>query len=111
MDDELPALRTVQRGRQGDLHAKFIGLVRLALANALHFRRMQAEDPQIDTLWHAFDRTQVLVPGMDAAHQHQLLGKNLLEAIVTRDLAGDVAEGAAEIGLQRFERSLRSRSL
>lgn len=44
---------------------------------------------------------------MDAAGQHQLLGESLCEAIIARDLAPDVADDAAEIGLQGFERSPR----
>ncbi len=67
---------------------------------------MQTKHPKIRLGRRAFDRTQVLVPGMDAARQHQLLGKNLFEAIVACDLAGHVADDAAEIGFQRLERSL-----
>jgi hypothetical protein len=44
---------------------------------------------------------------MDAAGQHQLLGKSRREAIIACDLSTNIADDAAKIGLQGFERPPR----
>jgi len=41
VNSELPTLAMVQRRRDGDLYSKLIGLVNLALDDALHLRRVQ----------------------------------------------------------------------
>ena len=44
---------------------------------------------------------------MDATGQHQLLGKSLFEAVIACDPAANIADDAAKIGLQGFERPPR----
>src|ERR1019366_4893736 len=44
VDDELAALAVLEGGGHADLDAELVRLVRLALADALHFGRMQAVD-------------------------------------------------------------------
>jgi hypothetical protein len=44
MDDELAALAVLESGGNADLDAELVRLVCVALADALHFGRMQAVD-------------------------------------------------------------------
>jgi hypothetical protein len=44
---------------------------------------------------------------MDTAGQHQLLGESLFKAVIARDLAANITDDAAKIGLQGFGRPPR----
>src|ERR1700716_2666769 len=107
VDDELPAFRTLQRRRQRRFDAELVWLVRLALADAFHFRRVQAEDAPIGPFPRAFDAAQVLVLRAHAARQHEGMREDILQGLVASDLAHNVANDAAEKGLQRLQRSPR----
>src|SRR5580704_19350271 len=79
----------------------------LPFADAFHFRRVQAEDPQIGPFRRAIDGAQVVVLGMNAAGQHERRCEDPLQSWAVRNLAGHIADDAAEIGFQRPEGSLR----
>ena len=65
--------------------------MRLALANAFDLRRMQAVDLLASLILPLFQHP---------ARQMQGPPKDRVQLIVTGDPPGDVADGAAEIGLQ-----------
>jgi len=75
-------------------------------ANAFDLRRMQAEDAQVGAWRLASDGAQILVLGVNAARQHEGVREDLSQRLVARNLARDVADDAAKIGLQRFQRAL-----
>src|SRR5450759_4936557 len=56
MGDELAAFAVLEGGGHADLDAELVRLVRLALADALHFGRMQAVDlgPALSALLNAY---------------------------------------------------------
>ncbi len=77
--------------------------MRLALADAFNLRRVQAENPQVCLGRCAFEATQVLVLGLDAAGQHEGMREELFQSLVALDPAPNVADDAAEKGLQRLQ--------
>ena len=95
MGDELAALGVCQRGGNGDLDAELVRPVRLALTDALHFRRVQRIDLgtalALGLIAHAPCQLK------DASEHH------FLEPAVARDLAGDIANDAAEIGSELLQ--------
>src|ERR1017187_9464527 len=90
VDDELAALAVLEGGGHADLDAELVRLVRLALADALHFGRMQAVDlgPALSALL-----------GADAPRQAQQVSERRLKPGIAVDLAGDIADHPAKIGL------------
>jgi hypothetical protein len=95
MGDELAALAVLEGGGHADLDAELIRLVGLALADALHFGCMQAVD-----LGAALPALLLSQPPAKA----QQMSKAALEPTVAIDLAGNVADDAAQIGLELAQR-------
>ena len=97
VDDELAALAVLEGGGDTDLDAELVGLVRLALADALHLGRMQAVDlgPALSALLGAY-----------APRQAQQMSECCLKPGIAIDLAGNVADHSAEIGLERAQSPL-----
>jgi hypothetical protein len=97
MGSELTAFGVRQRGGDGDLNAELVRCPGLALADALHFRRVQRVD-----LGAALVRLLVEHP----SRQHQDAPKDkLTEQVGTAfDLAGNVADDATEIGSELLQR-------
>ena len=91
MGDELAALAALEGGGDADLDAELVGLVRLALADALDLGRVQAVD-----LGAALAAFLIAHP----PRQAQQPGERGLERGIAVDLAGNVADDAAEIGLE-----------
>ena len=91
VDDELSALAVLEGCGNADLDAELVRLVCFALADALHFGRMQAVDlgPALSSLLGAY-----------AARQAQQMSERCLKPGIAIDLAGNVADNAAEIGLE-----------
>ena len=79
MGDEPAALRALQRGGDGDLHAELVRPMDFSLADAFDLGRMQAEDPEIGVLGQPPDRVEVAIAGMDPAGQHQLMRHRRLQ--------------------------------
>jgi hypothetical protein len=101
MGNELAALGVWQRRGHRDLDAELVGPVRLALADALHLRRMQRIDLR---------STLVLFLLKHPSRQRQHAQKDTLtkHGVLTKrgvafDLAGDVADDTAEIGSKRLQ--------
>jgi hypothetical protein len=102
MGDELAALAVLERGGNADLDAELVRLVGLALANAFHFGSMQAVD------------LGAALPALLLAHppaKAEQVSEAALEPMVAVDLAGDVADDAAEIGLERAQSPVGAREL
>src|SRR5882757_5061839 len=94
MGDELAALAVLEGGGNADLDAELVRLVRLALADALHLGRVQAVD------------LGAALSALLSAHtlcQAQQRGEFGFEPGITVDLAGNVPDDAAEIGLERAQ--------
>ena len=89
--DELAALATLQGGGDADLDAELVGLVRLALADAFDLGRVQAVD-----LGAPLAALLIAHP----PRQAQQGGERGLERGLAVDLAGNVPDDAAEIGLE-----------
>jgi hypothetical protein len=89
--DELAALATLQGGGDAHLDAELVGLVRFALADALDLGSVQAVD-----LRAALAAFLIAHPPRQA-HQP---GERGLQRGGAVDLAGNVADDAAEIGLE-----------
>src|SRR5258708_39586414 len=89
VNDELAALAVLEGGGNADLDAELVRLVCLALADALHFGRMQAADlrPALSALLSAY-----------TPRQAQEMSERCLKSGIAIDLAGNVADDAAEIG-------------
>src|ERR1035438_10080398 len=94
VDDELAALAVLEGGGNADLDAELVGLVGLALADALHLRRMQAVDlgPALSALLGAY-----------APRQAQQASERRLKPGIAVDLAGNVADHTAKIGFERAQ--------
>lgn len=90
--DELAAVAALERRGNRDLDAELIGLVGLALADALHLRSVQGVD---------LPAPLALVP--DAAGKRQRQAEDLHQARLPGDLAGDVADHRAQHGAQPLE--------
>jgi hypothetical protein len=88
---KLAAFAVLEGGGHANLDAELVRLVRLALADALHFGRMQAVDlgPALSALL-----------GADAPCQAQERSERRLEPGIAVDLACGVANDAAEVGLE-----------
>ena len=95
MDRELAALAALERGGDAHLDAELIGLVRLSLTDAFDLWGMQAVDlgAALTALLFAHPAGKVEQPCE--------LG---LEKVIVCDLAFDVADDAAEIGLELAQR-------
>src|SRR5258708_4750904 len=94
MGDELAALAVLEGGGNADLDAELVRLVSLALADAFHFGSMQAVD------------LGAALPAFLLAHppaKAEQVSEAALEPMVAIDLAGNVADDAAEIGLERAQ--------
>src|SRR3979409_1844614 len=94
MGDELAALAVLEGGGHADLDAELVRLMGLALADAFHFGGMQAVD-----LGAALSALLRSYPSSEAEQGSQAA----LEPVVAVDLAGNVADDAAEIGLERAQ--------
>ena len=94
MGDELAALAVLESGGNADLDAELVRLVRLALADALHLGRVQAVDlgAALSALLSAHPPRQAQQPGEFG-----------FEPMISVDLAGNVPDDAAEIGLERAQ--------
>src|SRR6266702_7225436 len=95
MGDELAALAMLEGGGNADLDAELVRLVGLTLADALHFGGMQTVD------------LGAALPALLRAHplaKAEQVSEAALEPMVAVDLAGVVADDAAEIGLERAQR-------
>src|SRR5260221_7681888 len=94
MERELAALGAMKCGGHRDLDAELVGCVRLALADAFHFRCVEA----VDLL------ASLVLPLLDHPRgQMQWLPEDVTELVVAGDPPADVADGAAEIGLERAQ--------
>ena len=80
-----------------DLYAELVWPMGLALANALHFRRVQGID-----LWAAL----ALTLRQHAPREAQRLREDVFELGVAVDAPPDVADDAAQIGLKLAEASI-----
>src|SRR5205823_2257726 len=91
---ELTALAVLEGGGDADLDAELVRFVWLTLADALHLGRMQAIDlgAALSALLSAH-----------ASCQAQQQGKFGFETGIAVDLAGNVPDDAAEIGLERAQ--------
>src|SRR5882724_5947985 len=92
--DELATLAVLERGGDADLDAELVRLVGLALADAFHFGSMQAVD------------LGAALPALLLAHppaKAEQASEAGLEPMVAVDLAGNVADDAAQIGLERAQ--------
>src|SRR4051794_5876793 len=87
MGDELAALAMLEGGGNADLDAELVRPVGLALADALHFGSMQAVDlgAALSALLRSYPSAK--------AEQESEAG---LEPMVAVDLAGNVADDAAQ---------------
>lgn len=63
---------------------------------------MEAEDPEIGSVRRSFDWAQVFVLSVDPAGQHEFSGESLFERRMAFDLAANVADDSAKLGLQCF---------
>src|SRR5258708_7796884 len=95
MGDELATLAVLEGDGNADLDAELVRLVRLALADAFHFGGMQAVN--LGTALPALLRSHPSAK----AEQESEAG---LEPMVAVDLAGNVADDAAQIGLELAQR-------
>src|SRR5260370_15912184 len=91
MSDELVAGGMLHWRRDAHLHAELVGLMRLALADALDLRRMQRID---------LASALMAILGQHAARQAQLESKNLFQSVVTRDPPPDIADHPTKVGLE-----------
>src|SRR5258705_10810568 len=91
MSDELAALAVLEGGGNADLDAELVRLVGLALANAFHFGGMQGV-----ALGAALPALLLARPPAKA----EQVSEAALEPMVAVDLAGNVADDAAQIGLE-----------
>ena len=91
MDGELPALAALERGDDAHFDTELVRLVRLAFADAFDLGGVQAVD-----LGAAL--TALLVA--HSAGEVEQPGKLGLAPVIACDLAGDVADDAAKIGLE-----------
>ena len=98
MGDELSALGVAVRRGHGDLDAKLVRAMGLALADALHFRGMQGID--LGSALLLLLLTHATCPCQNVLEDH------LLEPGVVIDLTGDVADDTAQIGPQRLPGSI-----
>jgi hypothetical protein len=94
MGNELASLAVLEGGGDADLDAELVRLVCLAFADALHFGRMQAVDlgPALSALLRA-----------EAPRQAQQVSERCLTPGIAIDLAGNVPDDTAEIGLERAQ--------
>src|SRR5258708_37189627 len=102
MGDELAALAVLEGGGNADLDAELVRLVSLALADAFHFGSMQAVD------------LGAALPAFLLAHppaKAEQVSEAALEPMAAIDLAGNVADDAAEIGLDRAQTPVRALEL
>ena len=94
MDGELSAFGVAVRRRHRDLDAELVGTMGLALADALHFRRVQGIDLR---------SAAMLLLIAHAPGPRQNIGEHhFLEPAIALDLAGDVTDDAAQIGPKRL---------
>lgn len=91
MGDELATLAMLEGGSDADLDAELVRLMGFAVADALHFGGMQAVD-----LGAALSALLRSYPPSEA----EQVSEATLEPMVAVDLAGNVADDAAQIGLR-----------
>ena len=91
MDGERAALAALEGGGDADLDAELVGLVWLALADAFNLGGVQAVD--LGAALAAFLRQH-------ASRQREQAGELRFEPWLVFDLADDVANDAAGIGLE-----------
>src|SRR6185312_6904698 len=96
MGDELAALGVRQRGGDGDLDPELVGPVRLALADALHLRRMQRVDLRAALVLLLFKHPS-------RPRQHALERDPTEQVGAAFKLAAYVADDATEIGSERLQ--------
>ena len=92
----------MQRRRHGDFHAELVRGMRLALADALDLRGVQAVDPRASAGWPFC--SLVLALGEHPFRQMQWTPEDILKLVLAGDLPDDVADGAAEIGPEPAQR-------
>ena len=91
MDGELAALAALEGGGDADLDAELVGLVRLALADALDLGRVQAVH-----LGASLAALLIAHPAGEGEQPSELA----LEPVIAIDFAGDIADDAPQIGLE-----------
>ena len=91
MGDELTAGAMLHWRGDAHLDAELVGLMRLALADALDLRRMQRID---------LASALMAVLGQHAARQAQLASKNLLQSLVVCNPPPDIADHPTKVGLE-----------
>jgi hypothetical protein len=97
MRHELTAFRAMSGRGDTDLYPEFVRPMRLALADALHFRRMQGID---------LGSALTLILRQHAPGEAQRLGEDLFELGIAVDASPDVADDAAQIGLEFAQASV-----
>lgn len=95
MQGELAALGALQRGGHRHLHTELVGHMRLALANAFHLVRVQAVDLAAALALALLENGGGLV---------ERPFEERVQPRIAGDLARNVANGPAEIGLEPAQR-------
>ena len=96
MGHELAAFRAMSGRGDTDLYPELVWPMRLALADALHFRRVQGID---------LGSALTLILRQHAPGEAQRLGKDFFELGVAIDASPDVSDDAAQIGLKPAQAS------
>src|SRR5499433_3987177 len=97
MGHELAAFRAMSGRGDTDLYPELVWPMRLALADALHFRRVQGID---------LGSALTLILRQHAPGEAQRLGEDLFELGIAVDASPDVADDAAQIGLEPAQASV-----
>src|SRR5262245_57655712 len=97
MGHELAAFRAMSGRGDTDLYPELVWPMRLALADALHFRRVQGID---------LGSALTLILRQHAPGEAQRLGEDFFELGIAVDASPDVADDAAQIGLEPAQASV-----
>ena len=97
MGHKLAAFRAMSGRGDTDLYPELVWPMRLALADALHFRCVQEID---------LGSALTLILRQHASGEAQRLGENFFELGIAVDASPDVADDAAQIGLEPAQASV-----
>src|SRR5580693_3598003 len=97
MGHKLAAFRAMSGRGDTDLYPELVWPMRLALADALHFRRLQGID---------LGSALTLILRQHAPREAQRLGEDFFQLGIAVDASPDVADDAAQIGLQPAQASV-----
>src|SRR6476661_4294589 len=97
MGHELAAFRAMSGRGDTDLYPELVWPIRLALADALHFRRVQGID---------LGSALPLILRQHAPGEAQRSGEDFFELGIAVDASPDVADDAAQIGLEPAQASV-----